>query len=43
MIERLQRGIEGYEKISQHALGAEASAQLIAELEAEPSSGTGDK
>ena len=43
MIERLQRGIEGYEKISRHALGAEASAQLIAELEAEPSSGTGDE
>jgi uncharacterized membrane protein len=43
MIERLQRGIQGYEKISRHALSADASAQLIAEIEAEPSSGTGDE
>jgi len=43
MIERLQRGIEGYEKISRHALSADASAQLIAEIEAEPSSGGGNE
>ena len=43
MLERLQRGIQGYEKISRHALSADASAQLIAEIEAEPSSGTGDE
>ncbi len=36
MLERLERGIEGYQKISRHALGADASAQLIAELEAGP-------
>jgi uncharacterized membrane protein len=43
MIARLQRGIEGYEKISRHALNADASAQLIAEIEAEPSSGGGNE
>ena len=36
MLERLQRGIEGYQKISRHALNADASAELIAEMEAEP-------
>ena len=35
MPEHLERGIEGYTKISRHALNAEASAQLIAELDAE--------
>jgi uncharacterized membrane protein len=39
MIERLQRGIEGYERISRHALSADASAQLIAEIEESPSPG----
>jgi hypothetical protein len=39
MIERLQRGIEGYEKISRHALSADASARLIAELQSETASG----
>jgi uncharacterized membrane protein len=33
MLERLERGIEGYTKISRHALSAEASAQLIAEFD----------
>jgi uncharacterized membrane protein len=36
MLERLQRGIEGYQKISRHTLNADASAELIAEMEAEP-------
>jgi uncharacterized membrane protein len=36
MLERLERGIEGYQTISRHALSADASAQLIAELEAGP-------
>ena len=36
MLERLQHGIEGYQRISRHALNADASAQLIAEMEAEP-------
>ena len=36
MLERLQHGIEGYRKISRHALNADASAELIAEMEAEP-------
>ena len=35
-LERLERGIEGYERISRHALNADASAELIAEMEAEP-------
>jgi uncharacterized membrane protein len=33
VLERLQRGIQGYEKIAQHALSADASAQVIAEIE----------
>jgi uncharacterized membrane protein len=34
VLERLQNGIEGYEKISRHALSADASAQIVAEFEA---------
>jgi len=33
MLERLQNGIEGYQRISRHALSADASAQIIAEVE----------
>jgi len=33
MLERLQNGIEGYQRISCHALSADASAQIIAEVE----------
>src|SRR5690242_14278010 len=36
LLENLERGIEGYTKISRHALSADASAQLIAEIEDEP-------
>jgi|SRR5437588_170643 len=36
VVERLQSGIEGYRKISRHALSADASARLIAEVEDEP-------
>ena len=36
LLENLQRGIEGYTKISRHALSADASAQLVAEIEDEP-------
>jgi uncharacterized membrane protein len=35
-LERLERGLEGYQKIAQHALNAEASAALIAEMESGP-------
>jgi len=35
MVERLERGLEGYSKITRHALSADASAQLIAEVEDE--------
>ena len=35
VLERLERGIEGYRRISRHALSADASAQLIAEVEHE--------
>jgi uncharacterized membrane protein len=35
VLERLERGIEGYSKISKHALSADASATLIAEVEDE--------
>jgi uncharacterized membrane protein len=33
VIERLQRGIEGYQRIARHAVSAEAAAQIIAEAE----------
>jgi uncharacterized membrane protein len=33
MVERLQRGIEGYSRISRHAVSAEASAIVLAEIE----------
>ena len=33
MIERLQRGIEGYQKIARHAVSAEAAALIVAEVE----------
>jgi uncharacterized membrane protein len=36
VVERLERCIEGYEKIAKHALNAEASAALVAEMESEP-------
>ena len=36
VLERLEHGIEGYSKIARHALSADASAQLIAEVEDEP-------
>jgi uncharacterized membrane protein len=36
VVERLQRGIAGYQKIARHAVSADASAQLIAEVEEEP-------
>ena len=35
VLERLERGIEGYRRISRHAISADASAQLIAEVEQE--------
>lgn len=36
VIERLQRGIEGYQKIARHAVSAEAAALIVAEVEEEP-------
>ena len=33
VIERLQRGVEGYQKIARHAVSAEAAAQIVAEVE----------
>ena len=36
LLENLERGIEGYTKISRHALSADTSAQLIAEIDDEP-------
>ena len=33
VIERLQRGLEGYQNIARHALSAEAAAQIMAEAE----------
>ena len=39
LLERLEHGIEGYTKISRHALNADASAEVIAELETETADG----
>ena|SRR5215208_5952466 len=36
VIERLQRGLEGYERIARHALSADAAALVVAEAEAGP-------
>jgi uncharacterized membrane protein len=33
VIERLQQGIEGYQKIARHAVSAEAAARLVAEVD----------
>jgi uncharacterized membrane protein len=33
VVERLEKGLEGYEKISRHALGADASAVILAEAD----------
>jgi uncharacterized membrane protein len=33
VIERLQQGIEGYQKIARHAVSAEAAAEIVAEVE----------
>jgi len=33
VLENLQRGIEGYQKIERHALSADASAEIIASLQ----------
>ena len=33
VLENLQRGIEGYEKIERHAIGADASAEIVAAVE----------
>lgn len=36
VIERLQRGIEGYRRIARHGVSAEASAAIVAEVEDRP-------
>jgi Predicted membrane protein len=36
VIERLETGLEGYNRIARHALSAEAVATITAEIEAEP-------
>jgi uncharacterized membrane protein len=36
MLERLEQGLEGYQRIARHALSADASAELIAAVETEP-------
>ena len=36
VIERLQRGLEGYDRIARHAVSAEAAAQILAEPAAAP-------
>jgi uncharacterized membrane protein len=36
VVEQLQRGLEGYERLSRHALSADAAAQIVAEPVPEP-------
>lgn len=36
MVERLQSGLEGYRRIARHAVSAEASAAIVAEVEDRP-------
>ena len=36
VVERLQRGLEGYERIARHALSADAAAVIVAEADAAP-------
>lgn len=38
MIERLQRGLEGYRNVVRHAVSAEASAMIVAEADQPPAS-----
>jgi uncharacterized membrane protein len=39
VIERLQKGLDGYEKIARHAVSAEAAAEIVAEVEKDTGSG----
>jgi uncharacterized membrane protein len=43
VLERLTRGIEGYSKIARHAVSAEAAAQIVAEVEEDPSESDDEK
>ena len=36
VVERLETGLEGYERIARHALSAEAAAQIVAEIDEAP-------
>jgi uncharacterized membrane protein len=36
VVERLQRGLEGYQRIARHALSADAAALIVAEADAAP-------
>jgi uncharacterized membrane protein len=36
VVERLETGLEGYNRIARHALSAEAAAQILAETEGDP-------
>ena len=40
MIEQLERGLAGYEKIAKHAVSADAAAAIIAEVEDAPAETT---
>jgi len=36
VVQRLENGLEGYQRIARHALSAEAAAQIVAEVEETP-------
>ena len=40
MIEQLERGLAGYQKIAKHAVSADAAAAIIAEVEDAPAETT---
>lgn len=43
MIERLQRGLEGYQQLARHTLSAEAAAVIVADAEQDPDSSATDQ
>lgn len=42
VIQRLQRGLEGYQQLARHAVSAEAAAAIVAEAEEDPTSSATD-
>jgi len=43
MVEQLERGLAGYERIARHTVSADAAAVIVAEVEAEPAEPTAEE